>query len=349
MIDNRQKAAMLIAVINKISKTLDYQVAVGHVVDLEALFEDRLNFSKLADELIEYLDQEPADKLARQLMLFNETRNIRKYSETLPSGTIKSDIVNLADSIDKLYDYGSRITDKSNCDYPHLLPVFHSETAKELFDRAVNANYLDYNYKPNPDTDHYQLKLIAYAIISILQMPSRNAWVHFDHQWGITSSKITSFRIPRTKGNEIIKIVQLYPEVDFRPLLSSKNDEKKSFICKLSEAQARALFKALVDNGYIASNTKAEDFLTMAGLVNMPPHMIKWTSTMYELVYFVARVFSDTNSDVWYLTTLWFNMDGRDELNRETLKSKRSYIFRNMDKFDSMCKDLDQIVDSTLR
>lgn len=69
MIDNRQKAAMLIAVINKISKTLDYQVAVGHVVDLEALFEDRLNFSKLADELIEYLDQEPADKLARQLML----------------------------------------------------------------------------------------------------------------------------------------------------------------------------------------------------------------------------------------------------------------------------------------
>lgn len=349
MIDNRQKAAMLIAVINKISKTLDYQIAVGHVEDLEKLFEDRLNFCKLADELIEYLDQEPADKLTRQLLLFNETRNIRKYSETLPGGTIKSDMSNLANAIDKLFDYGSRITDRSNCEYPYLLPVFHSETAKELFDRAVNANYLDYHYKPCPNTDHYQLKLIAYAIISILQMPSRNAWVHFDHQWEITSSKITSFRIPRTKGNEIIKIVQLYPEVDFRPLLSSKNDEKKSFLCNLSVPQAKALYHSLVINGYIADKTKEEHFMTMAGLVNMPPQMIKWTSTMYALVYFVARVFSDTNSDVWYLTTLWFNMDGRDELNRETLKSKRSYIFRNMDRFDSMRKELDKLIDESLK
>lgn len=348
MIDNRQKAAMLIAVINRISKTLDYQISVGRVVDLELLFADRLNFSKLADDLISYLDQEPARKLAQQLVVLNETDRIRKYCESLPSGTVKSDIENLSDAIDKLYAYGSRITDASNSKYPYLLPVFHSDVAKELFDRAVNASYLDCYYKPLPDTDHYQMKMIAYAIISILQMPSRNAWVHFDRQWDITSSKITSFRVPRTKGSEIMKIVQLYPEVDFRPLLSSKNEEKKSFVCNMNESQARSLYNALVADGYIDSKTKVEHFMTMVGLVNLPPKMIKWTSSMNALVYFVFRAFSDTNSDVWHLTTLWFYLDGKDELNRETLKSKRSFIFRNASKFEDMFNDIDKLIEQGL-
>ena len=346
MIDNRQKAAMFIAVINKASKLVSLGVKLKSFdIIQDALIED-LSYRKLAQQLLAYLSEDNDPLLYGQLEYLIETKDIQKFSSTLEPSETRMKIDDLCSAIDNLREYGIGRIEQRNESFPNLTPPFCNEKAKELLQRAVKAKYLDGNYVPLAGVEHFELKLIAFGIAEILDMPLRRRWCSFDELWKLDGTSLGRYHIPKTKAKEIMRITDLYPEVDFRSVINAEVKIKRPFGSGLTREQAIFLFNSLRRNGYIALKTKEEEFLAMLGLELMPQSYIKWTATMYALAYFVKIAFADNTRDIWRFTTAWFIIEDNKILNHETLKSKGSYIGKHRSEYP-FCDELDKIITET--
>lgn len=346
MIDNRQKAAMFIAIINKVSKQINFEIKLESPQILYESFADKLNYTRLSDELLEYMKEDNDPLLYMQLVRLIETDEIRSYIDSYQDSELKVEILALCDAVDKLRTYGDSCVDSQNTQFPNLIPFFANAEAEALFQRAVKAGYLDETYKPKPGIKYYELRLISFAISEMLNLPYRQRWVNFDRQWGsCTPFSLGVYHMPMTKAKEFVRITQLYSEVDFRPILNPRPNNKKPFTTDMTKEQVIYLYDALRRRCYLSMKTKEKDFLAMFGFGKVEKPFIRWSGPLYALEYFIRIALADSTRDVWKITADWIMMDDEKVLNYETLKSGSSFVYRNRDtdRF-KFCKELDKIL-----
>lgn len=334
---------MFIAIINRVSKQINFEVQLESQQNLYMAFADGLNFKRLSDELLAYMKEDNDPLLYIQLVRLIETDEIREYMKALPASELRLEISTLCDAVDKLRTYGDRCMCKTKEQFPNLIPFFANPIAEELFQRAVDAGYLDNEFKPLPGVDCFKLKLIAFGISEILDIPYRQRWCNFDRQWDISGSSLAKYHIPITKANEFVKITQLYSEADYRPLLNAGVNHKEPFSTDMTKDQVIYLYDALRRNCYLSLKTKEADFLAMFGFGTVAKPVIRWSSSLLSLVYFIRAALADTTRDIWRLAVDWIMLDGEKQLNHETCKSRSSYVYRNRSRYD-FCDELDRII-----
>lgn len=343
MIDNRQKAATFIAIINRVSKQINLEVQLGIQQNMYDLLADGLNFNRLTTELLAYMKEDNDPLLYFQLARFVETEGIRKYMDVLPSSEFRLKMEELCNAVDRLRAYGDKCINGTALDYPNLIPFFAYPEARSLFQRAVDAGFLDEEFQPLPGVDHYKLKLIAFGISEILEIPFRQRWCNFDRQWNIKGCSLSRYHLPMTKASEFVRITQLYNEVDFRPLMNVGINRKEPFSTDMTKDQVVHLYDSLRRYCFLSLKTKEEDFLAMFGFGKVAKPSVRWSSSMYSLVYFIRTALSDTTRDIWRLVVDWVVLENEKTLNRETCKSRASYVCRNRSKY-SFCDELDRII-----
>ena len=346
MIDNRQKAAIFIALTNKVSKLVALGVKLKSFDMIRNALTENLSYKKLSLQLLAYMGEDNDPLLYGQLEFLIETKDIRDFASSLEPSETKMKIDDLCSAVDKLREYGIGRIELRNDRFPNLTPPFCNEKAEELLQRAVTAKYLDNDYTPLDGVEHFELKLLAFGIAEILGMPLRQRWCSFDELWKLDGTSLGRYHIPKTKAKDIMKITDLYPEVDFRPVINAEVKIKRPFDSGLTREQAIYLYNSLRRNGYIALKTKEEEFLAMLGLELMPQSYIKWTAAMYALAYFVKIAFADTTRDIWRFTTAWFIVEDNKTLNHETLKSKGSYICKHQSEYP-FCNELNRMLKET--
>lgn len=337
---------MFIAVINKTSKLVNLGAKLKSFNMINEALTDDFNYVKLMQQFLAYLDEDDDPILYGQLEFLIDTKDIWALYSTLERSEIKIKIKDLCTAVDRLREYGIHRIELQDERFPNLTPPFYSEKAEGLFKRAVNAKYLDENYVPVKGIEHYQLKLIAFGIAEILEMPVGHRWCSFDKLWKLDGTSLGRYHIPKTKAAQIMRITDLYPEVDFRSVVNAEVKLKQPFDSGLTREQAIFLFNSLLRNGYISLKTKQEEFLAMLGLEIAPQSYIRWTAAMYALAYFIKIAFADTTRDIWRFTTAWFQIEDNKFLNRETMKSKGSYIIKHKSEYP-FCRELDRIIKDT--
>lgn len=327
----RQETAINIAVINKVSK----QVATACKLQSDDLLDDALSSGEdipaLASSIIDYIKEDRDPILYKQLMHLANTAPIRKYMRAR-SGYRKADkVMAIADAVERLDKFGNDLYyHDGNSEYENLIPFFANEEAQGLLQRAVDAGLLKQDYQPRESTSRFQLKLIAICMMEILEYQHGSKWCYFEQLW---EKDIARRSIPLTKGMAINRVAVLYPEVNLWGLILPKNN-KLALKTDLTEEQARKLFKGLVHYGYLGTRTPVENFLSIMGFGEYPFHTVNWIATgQNSLVYFVKKVFGHKNSDLLKRMCDCFTVNGQP-LNHGTIKTKSSYVDRNVDRFD---------------
>lgn len=327
----REETAINIAVINKVSK----QVATACKLKSNDLLDEALSsgadIPALASSIIAYIKEDRDPILYKQLMHLANTDPIRKYIRTKSGYRKANEVKDIADAVDQLDKFGNDLYYREgNGEYENLLPFFSNEEAQGLLQRAVDAGLLKDDYQPRESTARFQLKLIAICMMEIMEYQHGSKWCYFEQLW---KKDVARRSIPLTKGMAINRVAVLYPEVNLWGLILPKHNQL-ALKTDLTEEQARKLFKGLVHYGYLGSRTPVENFLSIMGIGEYPFHTVNWIGTgMNSLVYCVKRICGHKNSDLLKRMCDCFTVNGQP-LNHGTLKTKSSYVDRNVDKFD---------------
>lgn len=349
MSTTRQEAAMNIATFNKATKLIAGAISLGEEDLIEEAVDCDIDFKNLADNIADYIIDDPDPKLYDQLIHLTDTTLFRKHIAQYPSANYSIQLKVVMEQIERLVEYGRRVHQARNDSHPGLIDFFANDRAEELFNRAVKANILTEQYMPNKGLQRYQIKVTALCIADALGLKTRNKWCHFDEQWG--TKHIATWPIPETKGVGILRVARLYPEVDIWKLIGGKeiqpNVKRKSTLeTTMSKSQACALLKGLIMAGYIDPRTEEENFLGIMGLVKIPPTPINWTGqSLRSLVYFMKTLFSDMNRDVLRQASVRFTYHG-NRINHETLKSQSSILNRHLTD-DGFIPEIDEIIASS--
>lgn len=328
----RHEAAMAIARINMVSKRVAHGARLRCISDIEDALEANYEFAFMADELLEYLEEDQDPILFNQILSFVSTDDIVKFKNSLVNVELKGRIASLTDSIERLRSFAQDLQKKFRL-HPTLVDYLAKPEIEALLKRAVDAGILTKEYQPAPRTKIYQLKMIAMAIISIQGIKVRNKWCHFEEQWDISDKRLSKCEVPITSGKEIYKIIKLYPEVDLMTEIDSRAGQEKTFRTPLRKEEAEVLFDLLKDNSFLDPKTTVEDFLAIQGLIRIPPKKINWIESAYSLAYFARSLFGDMNASVWHLTVKWFTVNNT-HLNHGTFKTKSHVLNEHPDRYD---------------
>lgn len=338
----RHEAAMAIARINMVSKRVAHGARLRCISDIEDALEANYDFELMADELLNYLEEDQDPILFNQILSFVGTDEIVKFQISLVDEELKDRIGCLTDNIERLRTYAKELQKKFRI-HPTLVDYLAKPEIEDLLKRAVNAGILTNDYQPAPRTKIYQLKMIAMAIISIQGIKVRNKWCHFEEQWEINDKRLSKCEVPVTSGREIYKIIKLYPEVDLMTEIDSRAGQEKTFSSPLRKEEAEVLFDLLKDNAFLDPKTSVEDFLAIQGLIRIPPKMINWIGSAYALAYFTKSLFGDTNASLWNLTVKWFTVNNT-HLNHGTFKTKSNVLKEHPERYDFI-----PIIDNIIR
>ena len=342
----RNEAAMAIAIINKDSKLVANAVEIGDKARLTAILSEDVEYEELCKMLIEYLAEDPDPKLYEYLLPLVDVSDILTFTRQNKTYPHSPQMIELASAVEELRKSATCLVANSHQNYPNLTKFFANEKANELFRRAYRAGLLTEDYQPKKGVQPYQLKLVAYAIIQILNLPTRDRWCRFNEQWNLHEGRLSRVFIPMTKGNNIYRIVQLYPEADFTEILAPQCNQEQPFHLDITKKQAVALFNGLQLGGFLDAHTQIENFKAMLGLIKMPTTPINWTGSYYSLVYFAKIVLMEDNPKIWRMVEDWFTVDGK-KLNRGTLKSKSTFLNKNKDNY-GFVEVLDDIVRTSI-
>lgn len=342
----RNEAAMAIALINKDSKIVANAVHIGDKDRLKQVLSEGVEYEELCKMLAEYLANDKDPKLYEPLLHLVDVGPILNFTYKNKEVQYGPQMIELATAVENLRKIAAGLDTDTHTSYPNLTKFFSNEKADELFHRAYRAGLLTEDYQPKKGVQMYQLKLIAYAIIQILNLPTRDRWCRFNEQWHLSEGRLSRIFIPMTKGNNIYRIVQLYPEADFNGLLAPEHKQETPFKTDLTKKQALALYNSLQLGGFIDAGTEIENFEAMLGVIRMPSSAINWTGSYYSLVYFAKLVLMENNPKVWLLVEDWFTVDNK-RLNHGTLKSKSTFLNKNKDNY-VFVEVLDDIVRTSI-
>jgi len=328
----RHEAAMAIARINMVSKKVAHGSRLRCISDIEDALEENYDFGFMEDELLEYLKEDQDPILFNQVLSFVDTDLIIKFKNSLVDEELKERLSRLTDCIENLRAYAKELKKKFRI-HPTLVDYLANPETEELLKRAVNAGILTNEYQPAPRTKIYQLKMIAMAIIYIRGIKVRNKWCHFEEQWGVSDKRLSKCEVPISSGREIYKIIKLYPEVDLMSEIDSRAGQEKIFRTPLRKEEAEVLFGLLKDNAFLDPKTDVEDFLSIQGLIRIPPKKINWIESAYSLAYFAKSLFGDMNASLWNLTVKWFTVNST-HLNHGTFKTKSHVLKEHPERYD---------------
>lgn len=208
---------------------------------------------------------------------------------------------------------------------PDLLA--NNEAAK-LLQRAVKAKILDRNYQPTANTQRYQLRMIADAIASILNLSKRNLYKPFHDLWGNDKYRLDSAYVPQKKSREIQEIKDLYPEYSF----SDRNQiqQPMAFVTTRDTNTLAQIYNELVSKGHIEESTPIDTWMAICGKAD--PDQIKpivWKTGTRNLCYFTNLLFGNDNRELlWRMVEACFIAPDGSKYNKGTMTTSKSFIWR---------------------
>ena len=336
---NRQEVVIALAKINMMNKQVAYWMDLDQDVDNIFKVLDIDKVPEWKDGIVEYMKNNQCHAVVNftekmfSIDYLKKTLKERK-KRYLPS-TIQQ-LTAFANAVEEIYKYSS-IYYKMYKAGPlgQLDDDIANEKTVELFTRAIEAGYLDSNYRPKKKTTNLQLKTIAWAVGKMLHLPMRKLWAPFERQW--QSRKLSTLQMPEKFSQEVEDIKVLYPEVDYSPLTARKEDE--FFKTPKDECRVEELFLALVAYGYIDRKTTYDQFKQIFGIKDAkskPFKPVNWLKEQRNLTYFVHYTFGKTNKDIWVKAKNCFNVNGKIP-NKGSMKSGIQALKRDwpeMEKYD---------------
>lgn len=336
----RQDTVVNTALLKKNTKKVCSAILLRNSDLIEKALASSLDYPKVADEIVSYIKTDPDILLYEPLMQLTDMAPVWDYLED-PERDKRFDkeLKSIAQSIDRLQDYGRSLHRGGSNGHKNLTPYFSNDKAEELLNRAVAAGFLKENYMPAEGTMRFQLKLIALAMNKIMGYGYRDKWCHFHDLWEVDLARCW---IPLTKGRAIQAVAHLYPEANIWESIIPKKGQSK-LMNDLTEEQATKLFRLLKKNGYIENNTKLECFLSVLNFSEFPYVPVNWTyPRLSSLIYFVKVLFQKTNPDLFKRLCDCFTINGHP-LNYGTLKTQSSYVNKHKDRF-TFVPELDRII-----
>jgi len=318
----RQIAVINLAKFNKLVKELTYNVCIMGDASLNEFAMDLLEYEEWVTTIRDYAVTTQSPRYMEEIYKLGKPKLLEDYVFEC-RGKIPE---NQQRVLDKIIDYLNLLCgiyqeyDKEvKGDFNPLVSTLANKDAVALLNRAVKAGYLDEVYQPKSLTDRHMLKIIAYAIIQMLNLPPGNTWSTFEEQWHFQKDEKLVAIVSSTVQQELSQpIMALYPEVDFTPLFSPKDVYLTN---KYGTDRVKALFYDLRRSGYIAKETKIDEFQSIFKLGKLKERVpVNWILEQRLLVYFAYFAFSHSEKDIWVKVRSCFRVNG-NTINVGSLKS----------------------------
>lgn len=311
---SRQEAVLSLVKFNKFFKDLTYNICISGNAQLITYIDELLNFEQWAYDVKEYATECADPIFFSKINMLGSPEMLENYLNDgkgiIPANNFDA-LFKVVNAVKELLRLVEEENEKARGEYANLVEEFAFENAASLFDRAVKAGYLTTEYQPKGDTSIHTLKILAFAIGEMLHLTMRHKWSHFEKLWNIdASNKLASLPISDKQFKRAAQLMALYPEVDFSSLIKPK--DSAFFTPSYGSGKVRALYRSLLQNGYISKETTVDDFLSIFNLgKNTARTPVEWTSDQRHLSYFAFHTFSKTNKDFWIKTTACFLINGK--------------------------------------
>lgn len=343
---NRQEAAITIARINRQVKQIYHWIDLDEELGISTIDPEVVDMSTWVEQVYDFLKAEPILLLAQQILKIGPAKSIEDYLNER-NGTIdarvRPHILAYTKSMHNLEDLAKKIVAEQHPDFPDLVPGLANQEAADLLGRAVDAHLLDKKYMPLEETTSAQLRVIAFAVGTLLKFPSRQLYYQFEKQWNRASYRVSTVPLPKHYHcDKHLFAMSLYPEVNFTKITTTYR-ENNTFYTHQSIERIKRLFDDLINFGYIDVASQFEDFL---GIFDSEKFIrpIEWIAEQRFLTYFLWITFSKENPiNLWVKAMCCFRIQGH-EPHKGTMSSSISYIRRNklLDKYNPELKAISE-------
>jgi hypothetical protein len=318
---NRQQVVISIVKINRCLKILGYWQELQPSVHVANLDSQLVCFGRWAEGIYEFLLSCDDRKVFRLARTISNPTILTKYidnckqdlsEEILWSLRRYMDLANDFDFIDKGNRKGSQ-GDVLSC----LPEGIDNEFAVKYLQKAVDAGLLDSHFQPTTKVSRWQLRMIAFAVGSLLHLPYRKQWVYFDKLWPLSNdNRISHTPIPMGKRSEKRLVQSIYHEVDFRRLLNIDTGNLH-FAIKRDKETMFVMYKRLLQGKFVAKSISFTDFCSIfAPTKQRKP--IRWLKEQNLLAYFVYNAFNKPQDKIWQITSCCFSINGKDVCKENT-------------------------------
>ena len=314
---NRQHAVIAMAKVGRLIKQLRYWIDADSDSDLYlTTFEEDIDqCCEWADCIYKYLKQSSCNIIAEELAKLGSVDDIEEYVNNKNGrldARLRPNLTYFIKKVHKIEAVVRKVKAEVKSDYPDLIPALANDAAANLLQRAVDGGLLDKHYMPLETTTGPQLRVIAYAIATILKFPKRCKYVYFEKQWNRASYRVGSIPFAQSEQGRIKHeyAMSLYPEADFTSLLQVSSDND-TFYCPYPKQRIKRMYQDLVEGGYIAHYTTLEDFMGIfdAKKFSKP---VEWIKSQRLLSYFLIEAFAPTNKRlVWVKACCCFRIFGK--------------------------------------
>lgn len=330
---NRQQAAIAIAKISETSRNLKYWMDLKPETYVTALDSQLIHFGEWAQELADYLINDPNKKVYQMLWIMGPPKHLQAYvdlyGDAMPADVRNSLLVYIP-LIEKLRKEGKSVHARAKGEYRYLADGLDNPRAVEFLKRAQDANLLDDKFKPKVGVTRAQLKVIAYAVAQLMGLDKqyRGKWKAFNEQWPHSSDHLSNVVLPNIKRADMRMITDLYPEVDYTDLVVNPNDFY--FKSNLQWPRINSLYWALKTNGYIDASTTLHNFHCIFKPEEKEGRQpVNWIKDEKLLSLFVSLVIREGNEiNLWVRATNCFLVKGRRP-NRATMSMFLTKIKKN--------------------
>lgn len=217
-------------------------------------FEEDISQSKeWADSVYKYLKDSSCKIIAEEIDRIGFIDDIEEYVNNKNGrldARIRPDLIGFIKQMHKIEAVVRKVKAENKSEYPDLIPALANERTVNLLQRAVDGGLLDEHYMPLKATTGSQLRVIAYAIATILKFPNRCKYVYFEKQWNRASYRVGGVPLAQTDQGRIKHeyAMSLYPEADFSSLLQVSSDND-TFYCPYPKQRIKRMYMDLVKGG----------------------------------------------------------------------------------------------------
>ena len=341
---NRQETVIAIAKINRLVKTLYYKIDMDMDLCITDFEDDISEIAKDTEHVLAYLKKNPIKILAELIQKMGTMESVDEYINQR-NGTIdariRSSLVLLSKNMSELQDYCRKIVSKDDPKYPGLVRALANNKAVRLLRRAVDAKLLNEQFMPEETTSSAQLRVIAFAVGTLLEIPRNQLYVHFEKQWSRANYRLSTTPLPAKRGYEKHQYaMSLYPEVNFEAM-SLPSKEIDTFYTDRDQNHIKRLYEDLISHGYIGHYTSFEE---LEGIFDAKRYIrpIEWIQEQRLLGYFVQIAFSKLNTrNIWNKTVCCFSIFGQ-EPHKGSMCSGFNYIVRKnlLDTYNCELKEI---------
>lgn len=327
----KPRAVIFIENMNRIGKLLIQHEALGRGATF-LLSQDIEKVVTYPSAVTDFLKSNDQPELMQRIIQMPDTTLLRKvidgFTDKLHSAELCKWLVYATD-LDTLKHMCNRTKDEEKGMYRELPDEIATPEAAKLLLRAAEAGYLDIHFQPTGKVRWGGLRLIAYAVSTILKLPKRSRFGNFDRLWSNGKGRVTRASVPvRKLETEYKEIVELYPEVDFSELIAPRYE--LVFNTLQPEEKILSLYTSLKNRGYIDPKTTKKQFLGVFGLsANHTP--VLWIREQRLLGFFVYFALRPMNRDFWAKAAARFTLEGIS-VNQESLKSGWTSILKDHEK-----------------